>query len=578
MLELRVYRAAFIPALLALVIAAFSLESRPRPLPQGLAADIPLEDATETTLRGIVADQPDRRPGKPGNRAAGALVRDELRARGFRVATDHFREDGAELVNVIGQRDGRSQRRVVVVAGRDAATVPDAPGSAADTAALIELARVFEGRPSTKTLVLASIDGTTLGQVGAERLARDLGDPELVDAVLVISGFGGRASGKSLLVPWSNDSKRPGIALERTVTASLREELDERAGGTGVAGQLARLSFPVGVGPQGVLLERGFETVRISGSGELTDDGGELHDVDEERLGALVRSALRTVTAVDQGPRPERGPDSYVTAVSQVMPGWVLAALSLALIIPALVGSVDALARARRRKEPVARWVRWAAAQVAPFLGALLLASLLALGGATPEPPGAPVAPGLHPLDTPALLVLAAVIGAAALLFAGTRFIALRSDPALADRSAPGAACAVCLLLSVTVLVLWAVNPFSALVLVPALHLWLLTTLVDPGPPRRARLLLVAAGLIIPALVALYFLINLSLDPLSGAWYLLLLVVGGHVGLITAVIGCVLAGLLTAVAGVAGRPDPEPEAEPRPSIRGPASPIGSWSR
>ena len=79
LLEPRVYRAAFIPALLALVIAAFSLESRPRPLPQGLAADIPLEDDTETTLRAIVESHPDRRPGKTGNRATAALVRDEFR-------------------------------------------------------------------------------------------------------------------------------------------------------------------------------------------------------------------------------------------------------------------------------------------------------------------------------------------------------------------------------------------------------------------------------------------------------------------------------------------------------------------
>ena len=577
-LEPRVYRAAFIPALLALVIAAFSLESRPRALPQGLAADIPLEDATESTLRGLIAAQPDRRPGTAGNRAAAALVRDELEERGFSVDTEHFREGSSELVNVIGQRDGRSQRRVVVVAPRDAGSVPDAPGSAADTAALIELARVFEGRPSSKTLVLASIDGTTIGQLGAERLARKLGDPELVDAVIVISSFGARASGESLVVPWSGDSRRPGVALERTVAASLREELAERAGGAGVAGQLARLSFPLGVGPQGVLLERGFEAVRISGSGELTDAGGELEDVDEERLGALVRVALRTVTAVDQGPAPERGPDTYVTAVSQVMPGWVIAVLSLTLIVPALAGSVDALARARRRKEPVARWVRWVASQVAPFVGALALAALLALVGATPDPPEAPVSPDLHPLDTPAALVLAGVAGAAALLWGGSRFLLLRSEPQLREASAPGAACAACLVLSITVLLLWVVNPFAALVLVPALHLWLLATLVDPPPPRRGRLALVGAGLFLPALVALYYLINLSLDPLSGAWYLLLLVVGGHVGLITALIGCALAGVFTAVFEVARRPDVEPEVSGGPPIRGPASAISSWSR
>ena len=40
MFEPRVYRAAFVPALLALVLTMFSLQSRPSPLPQGLAADV----------------------------------------------------------------------------------------------------------------------------------------------------------------------------------------------------------------------------------------------------------------------------------------------------------------------------------------------------------------------------------------------------------------------------------------------------------------------------------------------------------------------------------------------------------
>ena len=40
LIELRVYRAAFVPALLAAVLTMFSLEDRPRSLPQGLAADV----------------------------------------------------------------------------------------------------------------------------------------------------------------------------------------------------------------------------------------------------------------------------------------------------------------------------------------------------------------------------------------------------------------------------------------------------------------------------------------------------------------------------------------------------------
>ena len=75
---------------------------------------------------------------------------------------------------MIGRRAGRSRRQIVVVAARDAAGGPDAAGSAADTAALVELARVFEGRPSNKTLMLASVDGSTLGDVGVTRLLDEL--------------------------------------------------------------------------------------------------------------------------------------------------------------------------------------------------------------------------------------------------------------------------------------------------------------------------------------------------------------------------------------------------------------------
>ena len=63
MIEPRVYRAAFIPALLAVVLAMFSFQSRPRPLEQGLAADVLFdgEQAAALALQ-IAEDEPDRRP------------------------------------------------------------------------------------------------------------------------------------------------------------------------------------------------------------------------------------------------------------------------------------------------------------------------------------------------------------------------------------------------------------------------------------------------------------------------------------------------------------------------------------
>jgi hypothetical protein len=551
-IEPRVYRAAFIPALVATVLAMFSLENRPRPLPQGLAADVLFDgNLAAESARTIAERAPDRRPGTPGDLATARRVADTLSARGFSVERTRFSEDDRQLVNVVGRRAGKSRRQVVVVAPRDSAVVPEVMGSAADTAALLELARVFEGRPSEKTLVLASVDGSTLGEAGASRLADQLGDPGLVDGVLVMSDLAAKRRKGGAVVAWSNDSKRAGIGLQRTAVASLREELEEGAGSTGASGQLTRLAMPVGIGSQGVFLERGYDSIRISGSGELPPEGsGPASQLDRDRLGGLGRTTLRTVTALDQGPTPGHGPDSYVIAVSQVLPGWVLAVLALAFLIPVLVASVDAFARARRRRMAVAPWLRWLAAGVLPFVIGLALAELLSVLDATPAHAGAPVAPDVNPLDGAAL----GVLGGLTLTVAGVYFLLRRAvvatDSELRDPASPGAACAVALVVSATVLVLWFVNPYAALVLVPAAHLWMLATLVRPPPPARVRLVMIAGGLLPPLLVAVHYLVALSMDPVSGAWYLLLLVTGHSVGLITALAGCVMLGALASVVSI----------------------------
>jgi hypothetical protein len=580
-IEPRVYRAAFVPALLALVLAMFSLESRPKPLPQGLAADVLFDGRLAGASAAQLARRhPDRRAGSPGDRATAAEVASAFEGRGFRVERDAFTSAGKDLVNVVGRRAGRSRRQLAIVAARDAKGVPDATGSAADTAAMLELARVFQGRASRKTLVLASVDGSELGEVGTARLADELGDPSQLDAVMVISNLGARHRRGSVIVPWSNDTTRAGIGLQRTLAASLREEIDVEAGGTSAAGQLARLAFPIGIGPQGVLLEKGFEAVRVSGSGELPPDGSEgPQDIDEDRLGGLGRGTLRTMTALDQGGRPDPGPGTYVTAVSQVMPGWVLSLLAITLLLPALVAAVDAFARARRRREPVGRWLRWLGAWISPFVAGYAIVELLALAGITPDPPPAPVAPGVYPLDGAAIAVLGCMSALVALLWWGGRFLAIRADPALRDPSAPGAAVAVTLVVSCTVLVLWAVNPFAALVMVPAVHLWLLATGVDPAPTRRGRALLVSAGVLPPVLVAIYYLLALRMDPLSGAWYLLLLVTGGDAGLLFSLIGCVLLGALGGIVAIAraGREEPGGPPEERPRVYGPGAYAGPGS-
>jgi hypothetical protein len=582
MIEPRVYRAAFVPALLALVLTMFSLQSRPRPLPQGLAADVLFDGRLAAGAGARIAErEPDRRAGRPGDRRTAELVRQQLEAYGFpQPELQRFGHAGRQLVNVIARRAGRSRRQIVVVAARDAAVVPEAGGSAADTAALLELARVFSGRPTRKTLVLASVDGSNLGEVGTSRLLEELPSPELVDGVLVMSDLGASTRRGPIVQAWSNDSRRGGIGLHRTVSESIRQELDVPPRGSGAFGQLARLSFPIGIGPQGVLLEEGYDAVRVSGSGELPPEDGDLETIDEDTIGPLGRATLRTVTALDQGGRPAHGPESYVTAVSQVMPGWALSLLAGTLLLPALVAAVDALARARRRQIEVLPWLRWLGAWVAPFLAGLALAEVLALAGATPTPPAAPIPPDVLPLDGSALGVLGGVAAGMALALLAARFLAARPDRAAVRPEGPGAGVAVGLVLTATALVLWLVNPYAGLLTVPAAHLWLIAVITGAQPRRRVRVLLLAVGALPPLLVTTYYLIALSMDPLSGAWYLLLLVTGHSVGLLTALVACVMLGALCAALELAYRSPAGLEAAARPSgpaVYGPGSYAGPGS-
>ncbi|MGH2712584.1 MAG: hypothetical protein ACRDM7_01620, partial [Thermoleophilaceae bacterium] len=114
MIEPRVYRAAFVPALLALVLTMFSLQSRPRSLPQGLAADVLFDGRLAAIESARIAErEPDRRAGRAGNRRTADLVAAQLADRGFRVERRGFSHAGHELENVIGRRAGRSRRQIV---------------------------------------------------------------------------------------------------------------------------------------------------------------------------------------------------------------------------------------------------------------------------------------------------------------------------------------------------------------------------------------------------------------------------------------------------------------------------------
>jgi hypothetical protein len=416
-----------------------------------------------------------------------------------------------------------------------------------------------------------------VGDAGARKLYETVRGQGPVRAIVIISNLAAGSSRGALVVPWSNDASRGSIGLERTAASSLRQELGGVPEDEGSIGQLARLAFPIGVGAQGVLLEEGAPVVRISGSGELPPESSDAEDANVERLGSLGRAVLRTASSLDRPRDLGHGPSSYVIVARSVLPGWAIALLALVLLLPPLVASVDAAARARRREERIARWWLWVLAAAAPFVIGLLVSEFLVLVGQAPHAPPAAEPPSAEPLDGAAvvtLLVVAAAVGLAWLLL---RPLLARRAGAAGDPQRPGAGAATALALSITAVVVWFVNPFAALVLVPAVHFWMLAMVADTRPPVTAVLL--GLGLLAPAGVALYYLGRLSLDPFEGAWYLFLLVTGGHVGFLTSLMGCVLLGLfgstLAIVLARARRSEAEPPRGPR--LRGPSSYAGPGS-
>jgi hypothetical protein len=109
------------------------------------------------------------------------------------------------------------------------------------------------------------------------------------------------------------------------------------------------------------------------------------------------------------------------------------------------------------------------------------------------------------------------------------------------------------------------VNPFAALLLVPALHLWMLATLADVR--TRGALVLFGVGLLPIAGVIVYYLWRFQIDPLHGAWYHFLLVTGGQTGVLTTLCSVALLAVTGSVAAIlwarARHGEPAPERRPR---------------
>ena len=584
MLDVRVYRAGFLPALLALVVAAFSLGDPPRGLTTTLPPDAFNGERAFSTLAELAGAFPRRAAGSPGDAAVADRVRGVLRESGFRVSTRRFHgatpEGDRDLEDVIGVHAGQATGQIVVVAHRDALGTR-AAAQLSGTAALMELAHVFAGRSSRKTIVLVSTSGGSGGSAGAAEYARHAqtaagGAAGPIDAAIALGDLAGSTVRRPLVVPWSNGVQVAPTELRRTVGDAVALETDQRPGEVGSAAQLARLAFPLTFGEQGELGREGLPAVLLSVSGERGPDAAT--PVNAERLGQFGRGVLRSVSALDGREDPAPAARAELVVSGKLLPEWAVSLLVGALIVPALVAAVDAFARVRRQRRALGPWLLWiGAAALGPAL-AVLLAFLLEFAGALPDAPRAPVSPDALPPGAGGVAALTAIVAAAAAVWVFARRAARRLAGA-EDPAAPGAAVALGLVTSLVVVAVWAFNPFAAALLLPALHFWLLIALPEVRMRRGAAVVVLAVTLLPVAMVTIYYAVRLGLGPLELPWTVLLLVVGGHVSPLGALAWCLLIACLGSVVAIvrAQGAIPVPAPPPPPTTRGPLSYAGPGS-
>ena len=581
MTDPRLYRAALVPIFFALVLLAFSLENRPRPLTTSLAPDAFADRAFDRAYAsGGLADRfPDRRPGSLGDERLADVVVSQMRDAGFRVRTVvHEGEtiDGERsLRTVIAERPGTVDERVVVVAHRDAAG-RRAEAELSATAALLELGRVF-GAPlqTQRTLTLVSTSGGSGGSAGAAALAGDVRGP--IAGVLVLGDLASRNLRVPLLAPWSNGVGVSPMRLSSTLQDALRLETGGAAKQPRALTQFARFAMPATYGEQGVLLARGMPAIALSIGGDHPPDAGA--PISQERMTQLGRAALRTVTALDAAPRgrpvnPQATSGDLLTS-RKVLPGWAVRLFVGALLLAPLVVAVDALAAVRRAREPILIWLRWTLACALPLLVTALFAIGLGAVGLITATPDAPVPPDALPAQAPALLAVALVL---VLGWLWLRPLVLRLTGAAEDPAAPAAGVVVMLVAIAGAIAVWIGNPYAAATLVPAMHVWLFALSSELELRRATRVALVAVGILPVALVALVVARALGLGGLDAGWELLLLVAGGHVSLGGVLLWSLLAGCAAAAVMIALRGRVHEDADSVPiTVRGPRSYAGPGS-
>lgn len=562
MLNLRLYRAAWLIAGVGLIVALLTLRDA-QELPQ---SDLPPSFDTGAALDlaqeigGVARTRP---PGSPGNERVADLVRRSLRTipggqERVREQTFTARDSRGRLVRMrniyralpagaAGIRGG-----ILVVAPRD--TPELVAGGTSSTAILIQVARTRATTVRRRPLIVLSTDGSSLGNAGMQWFLSRFSDFPIAAAVVIDAPGEGRGGGIDL---WTG-SRTAAAALDLLPAAAAavrraggdpRDEID--------AGQVPRRAVAQSFGDQAPLIAAGIPAITIANRRDSPLRLDLSPTAQRIRLaGTVTEELLGTLDAAEEIDPPR----TAMSVAGRILDPAALRTVVLLLLLPAIVVAVDATSRVRRARLPMSAGLGAAGRRIAAVLAAVLVAYLASVLGALPEAAaGAPPLPADVPFGiTPAFAILVA-IGAGAGAWAGLR----------RRREAPRETevVAAVLLIVVAGLVAWAVNPFAAALLLPAVHAAALS-LGASRPWHGAGLIGLVALSALPAVLVL----GPALDrgPLFNLWYLLETAASGSRGVLAPVIAGVAGACIWAIASalISGwQPRPALSVAPRPQRR-----------
>jgi hypothetical protein len=159
--------------------------------------------------------------------------------------------------------------------------------------------------------------------------------------------------------------------------------------------------------------------------------------------------------------------------------------------------------------------------------------------------------------------------------------LAVRPAPEAAGSDASGIA--TLLVLLALACVVWAFDPYTALLIVPGLHLLLPVASPERRPRPIAGLALLVLALIPLGLLLAFYAHQLGYGLGGLVWTAVLLFAGGHIGVLAAALWSVAFGCAAAIGLVALTPPADPlggsgpDEHPEITIRGPLSYAGPGS-